>query len=355
MFTDKDKVYMRRCFTLALLGQGKVKSNPIVGSVVVYQDQIISEGYHAYYGGLHAERMALLNVPSDKEHLLPLSTLYVSLEPCNHHGKTPPCTEIIINKKINRVIICQEDPNPLMQGKSIEYLRANGINTEAGLLKEEGQYLIKKFIINQNEKIPFITIKVAKSSHGYIGKSDEQIWLSNEESRLYSHKLRADVDAIMVGTNTAIIDNPKLNNRYFTGRNPIRVVIDRLGQIPHTHHLLSDELETIIYTTQEDYKIVKEHKTIVKLPNQERFSLIEIFSHLYQRGISSLLIEGGAQLLQNVVSEQLWHEAYIIETDHPLNEGIKAPVVKGKMAKTYQLNTNKVLKINALKMNDFVI
>jgi diaminohydroxyphosphoribosylaminopyrimidine deaminase/5-amino-6-(5-phosphoribosylamino)uracil reductase len=232
----------------------------------------------------------------------------------------------------------------------VAYLRAKGVEVNIGLLEEEGRYLNRHFIVNQREQIPYVSIKIAKSSLGYIGKSGEQVWLSNQETALFTHKLRSEVDAIMVGTNTAVVDNPKLNNRIAAGPSPIRILLDRQGRVPTAHHLLSDNLPTIIYTTQNDYCVNAENKTVVPFPDLNTLPLIEVLKDLFKRGISSLLIEGGAELLQNTISDELWHEAYIIETDHPLNEGIKAPIIEGKINSTYLLYTNKVLKINSLKM-----
>lgn len=355
MQNTEDNHFMNRCLTIAKYGQGKVKSNPMVGSIVVHDGKIIAEGYHAYYGGDHAERMALLNVPPHFGPSLEECTLYVTLEPCNHHGKTPPCVDLIIEKKIGRVVVCQEDPNPLMQGKSIELLKKANIKVTTGILADRGHELNKQFIVNQKLNLPFVTLKLALSQNQYIGKQGEQIWLSNEVTKHFVHRLRSQMDAVMVGTNTAIIDNPQLNNRSGTGSSPIRVIIDWNGRIPNTHHLVCDGLPTIVYTGLSDYKVSGTNKIVRNIKSDERINLKWVLEDLYEQGISSLLIEGGAQLAKSVINEKLWHEAIIIQTNHPLNEGIKAPVIKGIVKSSYDLEDNKILKINPLKMDKNLI
>ena len=351
MFSIQDEHYMRRCFTLALNGLATVKTNPMVGSIVVHDGQIIAEGYHEFFGGYHAERNALVNVPSQYEHLLPESTLYVSLEPCQHTGKTPPCTQIIIEKKIKKVIVCQMDPNPLMQGKSIAYLRERGVDVRIGLLEKEGRLLNRTFIVNQHQKIPFIILKYALSKEGFLGKEGEQKWLSNHESKILVHKWRSEIDAIMIGTNTAIVDNPKLTTREWYGTSPLRIIIDKMGRIPKTAQMCSDDLPTLIYTTLNDYDAPGINKTIQLLPVDTEDTLHWVLQDLYQRGIANLMVEGGALMLQSFVTKELWHEARIIQTNTSIDNGIRSPLLQGIKEKEYILGDNKALKIRSILLD----
>lgn len=346
--------FMKRCITLAQRGSGQVKTNPMVGSVVVYNGEIISEGWHERYGGYHAERNALLKVPKTKEQYLSESTLYVTLEPCNHHGKTPPCTDIILEKGIKKVIVGQLDPNPLMMGKSIAYLIEKGVDVQVGILEEQVKLLNRKFITNQKVKTPYVILKYAQSKDGYIGQKERQIWLSNQLSKKIVHKWRSEIDTIMVGTNTAITDNPQLNTRLHPGSSPIRVLIDRHEKLPKSHHLISDGLPTIIYTTIGAYQKENDVTTLVKLPSDESAQLLWILRDLYTRGISTIMVEGGGHLLNSFITQQLWHEARIISVDKSLNKGIKAPVITGIKEKIYELDDDIITILRSHQLNEML-
>lgn len=345
---DTHDQFMYRCLTLAERGLGRVRSNPMVGSLIVHDGKIISEGYHEYYGGPHGERNAIINC--DQNELLNESTLYITLEPCNHHGKTPPCTDIILSSGIKKVVIAQLDPNTHMQGKSIELLRKAGVSVIVGVLQKEARDLNRRYIVNLDDSIPYITLKYAKSKDGYMGKSDQQVWLSNDQSNMMVHKWRSEYQGIMVGTNTAIIDNPKLNTRLYPGSSPLRIVIDRHERIPQSHHLLSDDLETWIYTYARDYTLANDHKKCVTIPEGHTDELVWILEHVAQSGISSVIIEGGRSLLSSLIKKQLWHDAYIIETPKELKTGVKSPIIEGKTHKTHQLSADKILNIRSLRL-----
>lgn len=343
MCTDIEKTFMRRCFTLARYGLGEVKTNPLVGSVLVYKDQIIAEGFHERYGSFHAERNALSNIPDEYNAVLPQCTLYVSLEPCNHQGKTPPCTDIILEKGIKKVIIAQLDPNPIMSGKSVRLLKENGIEVKVGLCAEEARQLNKKFIINQTQKRPYIVLKYAESKYGYIGLKDKQVWLSNPQSKVLVHKWRSENMGILIGTNTAIVDNPQLTNRLYSGSSPKRIIIDRNQRIPKTHYVLSDQYESIIYTTDMDYHLPSTSKTIVEIKESDQtMQLTWIMQDLYNRGIANLLIEGGKELLSHLIKNDLWDECRIIKTNSTLNQGIKSPNIKGIRTRSARLGSDKI-------------
>ena len=343
---------MQRCLTLAERGLGSVKSNPMVGSVIVHDGHIISEGYHEYYGGLHGERNAIIKC-KDIE-LLKDSTLYITLEPCNHHGKTPPCTDIILSSSIKNVVIAQLDPSPHMQGKSVELLRQAGLSVTVGVLQQAAKELNRRFIVNIDDTIPYITLKYASSKDGYMGKDDEQIWLSNDQSKMLVHKWRSEYQAIMVGTNTAIIDNPKLTTRLYPGSSPIRIVIDRHQRIPKGHHLLSDDRDTWIYTYDDQYDLNNDHKKLIIIPEGLDDELTWILEHIAHAGISTVLIEGGRALLNSLIKKRLWHDAYIIETTKELHSGIKSPKLSGKINRTLILEEDKVLNIRSLRLTELL-
>ena len=243
---------MRRCIQLARKGEGFTKSNPLVGSIIVYKNRIIGEGYHRRFGENHAEVNAINSV-KDKS-LLKQSTLYVSLEPCAHHGKTPPCAELIISNKIPRVVIAIRDPNPKVSGKGVELMKNAGINVIEGILEDEARELNKLFFVNQLYTRPFIILKWAQSKDGFIdlirdpSENNQPTIISNKLTHTIVHKFRTRVQGILVGTNTAILDNPKLTSRMWYGDNPIRIVIDRLNRLPRSLALFDGKVPTIVFT-----------------------------------------------------------------------------------------------------------
>jgi len=334
---NKDELYIQRCFELAKLGGKSTKTNPMVGAVLVYQDRIIGEGYHEEYGEAHAEVNAIKSVKKEDQHLIKDATLYVSLEPCCFTGKTPACTNLILDNEIKDVRISATDPFPEVNGKGIEILREKGVQVTTGILKSQGQQLIKKFICNNIEKRPYIVLKIVESADGFIGQEGKQVWLSNEASKTLSHKWRSEIDGILVGTNTAVIDNPRLNTRMVSGDNPTRVVFDFNERIPKSNHLISDDLETIIITRSNSYQLdQRHHKTIVQI--DENTELSDILSILHDHKIYSLLIEGGASLINSFVKEGLWDECRVIRCPILLKNGIKSPLITMKYVEKYELN-----------------
>lgn len=342
-----DQSFMRRCFYLARLGSYHVKSNPQVGSVITYQDRIIGEGYHRKYGGAHAEIEALNSIRESDRSLLSKSHLYVSLEPCFHTGKTPPCVEAILAAGIPEVTICNLDPNPKTHGKSLEKLRSTGIKVNVGVLSEEGLHLNRRFFVNQLEKNPLVVLKWAQSKDGYIGKRGQQVWLSNELAQLEVHRWREEIDGILVGTDTAIVDNPLLTNRKTPGRSPQRFVLDRQGRIPLDNHLVDDELSTTIITSLKNYPLKNEHKKVMYV-HPDSWEMDNILRRIYENGCNKLLIEGGAALHKSMIKNNLWHEARVLHTSTMLNTGIRAPLLSGQVINEYHLQSNRVLIINNL-------
>jgi len=341
----KDELYIQRCIDLAWLGGNNVKSNPLVGAVIVYEDQIIGEGYHQKYGNHHAEINALLSVKeSDKKHLQN-ATIYISLEPCNHHGKTPPCVTALINSGIQKVVIGSTDPNPDMMGKSVNILRSKGIQVEVGICQKKTDFLIRKFVANMNG-IPFVTIKFAQSKDFFIGQIGERIQISGEGCSIFTHKLRADNDGILIGTKTAIIDNPSLTTRDYPGKSPLRIVFDRNESIPKKSKIICDDEDALILTTKSNYQIGRPNKKIIVFENWELTHILKI---IYENGVHSLLVEGGAKIIKWFIKEKLWHDAMVITSRKvSLAEGIKSPIIKGKLIKSWQIQkdfVNHIVKI----------
>lgn len=320
--TSSDILYMRRALELARLGQGSTAPNPMVGCVIVHEDRIIGEGWHRQYGGPHAEVNAIQAV--QEKHLLPASRLYVTLEPCSHYGKTPPCADLLLEHKITDVWICNTDPNPMVQGRGIRKLLDAGCRVHVGLLEKEGLELNKYFFTFHRLQRPYITLKWAETADGYIGRQDgQQQWISGALPRLLTHQWRASQQAIMVGTRTAAADNPRLNTREWTGPDPLRLVLDRQLTLSGALRLFDHSQPTLVYNV---HKAEKAHNLEwVKLPDSPDL-MPAILADLYVRNILSVMIEGGAALLQGLLQTGLWDEAYVFKSPRNLEApGIAAP------------------------------
>ncbi len=271
-----DSLYMSRCLELAANGMGNVAPNPMVGSVVVYKDTIIAEGYHKEYGHDHAERMAI-NAVKDKD-LLSESTLYVSLEPCSHFGKTPPCTDLIIESGIKRVVVATKDPNPKVQGRGIETLREAGIDVTVGVLDKEARELNRRFLVYHVRKRPYVILKWAQTLDGYIDsvrKADDPIapvWITNDLARTLVHRWRSEEQAILIGTNTVAKDNPRLDVRDWSGRNPMRVVLDRKLRLSPDFHVFDGTIPTIVFIGNNSSASTKKPE-FASIPNMELLTI----------------------------------------------------------------------------------
>jgi len=331
-----DTLWMARCFDLAKQGIGHVSPNPPVGAVLVYEGRILAEGYHAFYGGPHAEVMAVNNVPQEEKHLIPKATLYVSLEPCCITGKTPPCTDLIIKEGIMDVNISTRDPNPAMAGSSLERLKAKGVRITEGILEEEGQALIRSFTTNILLRRPHVILKWAQSKWGYSGTDGKQVWLSDSLTKTWSHSQRAQVDAILVGARTVETDNPSLTTRDYPGRSPHRVILDPNGRLDDHYQVFNnDGCKVFYFSNKENPRISVEHVIKNIFPEGEDH-LIHILQFLFSQNIGILLVEGGAYTQKQFVKANLWDEAWVIQTQHVLSEGIVAPNVRGNLlAKQY--------------------
>ncbi len=322
-----DEKYMWRCLYLASKGGGNVKPNPKVGAVIVEGGEIIGEGYHRQFGESHAEVNAVASV-SDLERLKS-STMYVSLEPCAHYGKTPPCAHLIVRSGIPKVVVAIADPNPAVSGKGIKILRDAGIEVEVGVLEEEASELNKMFLVNQIHKRPFVILKWAQSRDGYVdikrkdGDSKEAVVFSNNLSSVFVHKIRTEVQGIMVGTNTALLDNPSLTARHWNGGNPVRIVLDRYGRLPSNLELFDGVYDTIVFTQEENNALYGKVKQAVI--NFKSDVIGQILSYLYDDKIYSIIVEGGTSLLNSFVDMGLWDEAYVEVAPFDISDGIKAP------------------------------
>ncbi len=322
----QDTLMMRRALQLAELGRGNVSPNPMVGCVIAHGGRIIGEGWHRKYGGPHAEVNAVAAVANPA--LLPESTVYVTLEPCAHFGKTPPCADLLVAHRVKRVVVCNVDPNPLVGGKGLDKLRAAGIAVETGLLEAEGRLLNRRFFTFMEKKRPYVLLKWAETADGFIARADySSKWISNAEARRLVHKWRAEEDAVLVGTNTALYDNPRLNVRDWTGDDPVRIVIDRFLRLPAGLHLFDQTQTTLCYNLLEDK--ASEYVQYVKLDDPEEGFLPAMLNDLYRRKIASVLVEGGAGLLNALLAAGLWDEARVFRSPVAFGSGIAAPVLRG--------------------------
>ena len=326
----EEEKYMRRCIELAKNGLCNVAPNPTVGAVIVCDGRIISEGYHVRCGEAHAEVNAIRSVKD--ESLLKRSTIYVSLEPCSHYGKTPPCADLIIEKQIPRIVIGCRDPFSKVAGRGIQKLQNAGREVIVGVLEEECLHLIRRFITFNTLRRPFITLKWAESADRFIDIEridGNPVLLSSPLTSMLVHKKRAENTAIMVGRRTALLDNPSLTVRNWYGRNPIRIVLDRNLSLPNDLQIFNGEVPTLVFTEKEH----PEEKSVSYITIDFAHNpLNQIMKELYQRNIQSLLVEGGSQLLQSFIDNELWDEAYIEKCPKRLYSGVKAPEISNNFS-----------------------
>ena len=335
--------YMRRCLELAKKGIGTTRPNPSVGAVIVHNDKIIGEGFTSAYGGSHAEVNAIHSVKDQA--LLKEATLYVTLEPCSHFGKTPPCSDLIIEKQIPNVVIGTIDTHSVVAGKGIEKLKKNGCNVFVGVLEEECKLHHKRFFTVQNKNRPYVILKWAETADGFIAPKEKEnqapVWISNEYAKQLVHKWRAEEHAVLVGTHTVLADNPKLNVRSWTGNNPVRVVIDRSLKLDANLAVFDESVKTIVITSLDKESI---HENLIfekvnfkkELPKQ----ILEVLS---KHKIQSLIVEGGAVTLQSFIAEDLWDEARVFIGNNEFKEGVKAPILNARLEKE-EIITNNILR-----------
>lgn len=317
---------MARALDLAKRGLGRVAPNPLVGAVIVCQGRIIGEGYHRYHGGPHAEVNAINSV--EEKDQLKESTMYVNLEPCNHTGLTPPCTDLILKHSIPRLVVAQTDPNPVVAGKGIERLKKNGVEVIHGILEDEAWKVNRRFNTFHEKKRPFIILKWAQTEDGFVDKVRDKTdpigpnWISDDFCRQMVHKWRSEEAAIMAGTETAAKDNPKLNVRSWKGKDPLRIVLDHHLRLPENLHLFDGTIPTIVYTGKN--KASLENLEYVQVEFDDHI-LDSIMVNLYQKSIQSVIIEGGAKLLNSFIINNLWDEARVFTGPIKFGAGVKAP------------------------------
>lgn len=335
------EAYMRRALDLALLGAGAVSPNPMVGCVIVKGDRVIAEGWHKKFGGPHAEVEAVhaLEHPGDVEG----ADVYVSLEPCAHQGKTPPCADLLAELRPAKVYACNLDPNPLVAGKGMERLREAGIETHVGLLEEEGREINRRFFTHIVEKRPYVILKWAQTLDGFIARKDfDSKWISNRYSRALVHKWRSEEDAILVGTNTAEHDDPQLNVRDWTGRDPLRVALDLNDRLPEGLKLFGGSQPTAVISQFRNPRV--EGKVEYVKVKVERHDFIRpMLAALYERKVGSLVVEGGARLISTFQDVGLWDEAQVFLCDASFGEGVEAPRLRGKLHGETRLTGDRLL------------
>lgn len=326
-----DNKFINRCFELAKLGLGTAAPNPIVGCVIVYKNKIIGEGYHQNCGEAHAEVNAINSV-KDKS-LLKKSSLYVSLEPCSHQGRTPACSRLIIEKKIPNVIISCIDTFDKVSGRGVEMLKNAGVNVKLGVLENEGKYLNRRFFTFHQKKRPYIILKWAKTIDGYIdidrkNPLQKPEWITNDISRVLVHKWRTQESAILVGTDTAELDNPKLNVREWRGKNPLRVTIDKDLRLPEHLNLFDKSQKTIVFTSKEKKSL--NNLEFIKI-DFTKDVLMQVMKYLYKIEIQSLIVEGGKKIFDSFIKQNLWDEARVFVGDKHFYSGTQAPKINGKI------------------------
>jgi diaminohydroxyphosphoribosylaminopyrimidine deaminase/5-amino-6-(5-phosphoribosylamino)uracil reductase len=333
-------IYMRRCLELAEIASGFVAPNPMVGAVLVYDDRIIGEGYHQRFGEAHAEVNAINDaVQNGFAEKISQSTLYVSLEPCNHHGKTPPCSELIIRHRIPKVVIGCKDPFPDVNGTGINTLLKAGVDITTGILENECRNLNRRFMTYHEKKRPFILLKFAQTADGFLAPLTGDGKISNENTDVLVHKWRSEEQAILVGKKTAMKDNPHLTVRKWRGNNPVRVVIDKQLEIPDTHNIYDKESQTIILNQKKN-----EFEGNIEFVTTKFLDLpSEICNILFDRKVLSVMIEGGANILNQFIDKNLWDEARIIVSKKTFGNGLKAPEIPGDVIDSIKVETDKII------------
>ncbi len=321
-----DEIFMQRAMELAILGTGSVSPNPLVGCVIVHDHKIIGEGWHQQYGGPHAEVNAINDV-HDRV-LLPESTVYVTLEPCSHFGKTPPCSDLLIEHRVKKVVVANLDTNPVVNGGGLQKLRAAGVEVVTGVREKQGRELNRRFFTFIEKARPYIVLKWAETADGFIARKNlDSKWISDEFSRQLVHKMRAEEDAILVGMRTAELDNPELSVRDWTGRSPIRIVIDRFLKLRDNLKLFDGSVQTLVYNVLKHEEL--KNYSLIKL--EEEDFLTHLLHDLCTRNIQSLIVEGGADTLRNFISAGLWDEARVFISPQTFQDGIRAPVIHGSL------------------------
>jgi diaminohydroxyphosphoribosylaminopyrimidine deaminase/5-amino-6-(5-phosphoribosylamino)uracil reductase len=319
-----DELYMQRCLALARLGEGAVAPNPLVGAVLVSRGRIIGEGWHRRWGGAHAEVNCFNSVAPEDEHLLPESTLYCNLEPCSHHGKTPPCADLVVEKRVKRLVVSNLDPNPLVAGAGIRRISSAGISVETGVLETEGRWLNRTFFVWMEQGRPFVVLKWAQSSDGFLGKKGERTAITSAPAQRLVHRWRVECGTVLVGGRTALVDNPRLDARRYFGKTPARIALMGSGSLPDDCHLLDGSTETWLFGK----------KMPGRPPENLRFFSMEsdwplrdLLERCKENGKSCIFVEGGGETLRRFIALGLWDEIRLLESPVRLGGGVPAPTV----------------------------
>jgi diaminohydroxyphosphoribosylaminopyrimidine deaminase/5-amino-6-(5-phosphoribosylamino)uracil reductase len=330
--SEMDQRYMKRALELAELGRSNVSPNPMVGCVIVRDEKIIGEGYHQNFGEPHAEVNAVNSV--ENQEFLREATVYVTLEPCAHWGKTPPCANLLVEKKVKKVVIAALDSNPFVCGKGIQLLENAGIEVETGVLEKEARWQNRRFFTQIEKHRPYVILKWAQTQDGFVARENlSSKWISGSQSRQLVHKWRAEEDAILVGKNTAQYDNPSLNVRDWVGKNPVRIVLDSNLELPENLNLFDQSIPTICYNSKKSE--TQENLNFVNLG--EQFSMYDMLKDLHSRKIQSLIVEGGTKVLSQFIENSLWDEARVFSGKVKFGTGISAPILNQNPAETLSI------------------
>ncbi len=331
---------MRRALDLALNGSGSVSPNPLVGAVIVHNDRVIGEGWHEKFGGPHAEVNAVSSVKNPE--LLRESTIYVTLEPCSHHGKTPPCADMLVEKEFRKVVVGITDPNPEVAGRGLRKLREAGIEVVEDVLKEECREMNCRFLTAMTLRRPYMILKWAQTADGFIARTDfSSKWISGEASRSLVHKWRSEEDAILAGPNTIIHDDPSLNVRDWNGKNPVRVVLDRTGRIPADRRVFTDGGQTLYYSTQPD----QGNRQCTHIQTESDNFVRLVLEDLRKRGVMSVFAEGGAGIHRLLLEQGLWDEVRVFKSEVVFGNGIPAPAIPAGSEAACMIDKDKLLII----------
>jgi diaminohydroxyphosphoribosylaminopyrimidine deaminase/5-amino-6-(5-phosphoribosylamino)uracil reductase len=338
-----DDIFMHRALELSLKGAGNVKPNPMVGAVIVHNNMIIGEGYHYRYGGPHAEVVAIEN--TQKQHLLPESTLYVTLEPCIHYGKTPPCAHLIVQKKIKKVVIGTIDPTAKVAVKGIEYLQEHNVEVICGILEANCRFYNRRFFIFHKQNRPYIILKWAKTLDGFIDSNRENNekphinWITQKHLKMLVHQWRHEEPAIVTGAQTVINDNPNLTTREWPGKNPLRVILATEQELPKNANVLDNKTPTIIFTYSSHQNL---NNTMFFTLNKTDDVLEQICRHLFELNIQSIIVEGGKYLLESFIKRDLWDEARIFTGNITFGSGLVTPVIPEPHHSSYIINNDRL-------------
>jgi diaminohydroxyphosphoribosylaminopyrimidine deaminase/5-amino-6-(5-phosphoribosylamino)uracil reductase len=338
---------MQRCLELAVKGLGNVAPNPMVGCVIVCDGEIVAEGYHEQYGSGHAEPNAIKQV---SDAILKKSTLYVTLEPCSHHGKTPPCADLIISKGIKKVVIGNLDSNPLVSGRGIQKLKEAGIEVEYRVLDKECKELNKRFFTFHEKKRPYIILKWAQTQDGFISRiplpeNKEDNWITGKESKDLVHQWRGDEQAILIGYNSALVDNPLLTTRLVEGKNPVRLIIDKNLDLPHNLNIFNNDAKTIVFNSIKSSD--DDNIRYVRIDFQNMIQ--EILNECYVLNISSVIIEGGTKTINEFIQKNTWDEARLfVNPNKVFKQGIASPVISFNQSAPTQIGDDLLYTITNL-------